>query len=125
HSGAFYSELIRRPSDAAALAAHLEAREAGADTTDPLGYCRRYWGMAFSPIEETDPAVVRALSPAVCAETPGRLLAREGRQRRLAASLGTWDWGDSLALVGAPTLVLVGAGDPALVAGARAWAAHL
>lgn len=125
HSGALYSELIRRPSDAAALAAHLHAREAGADTSDPSGYCRRYWGMAFSPIEEANPAVLRALAPAVCAESPARLLAREGRQRRLAASLGTWDWSDSLALVGAPTLVLVGAGDPALIAGARAWADRL
>ncbi|MDX2121381.1 MAG: alpha/beta fold hydrolase [Gemmatimonadota bacterium] len=125
HSGGFYSELIRRPSDAPALAAHLRAREAGADTTDPVGYCRRYWGMAFSPVEETDPAVLRALAPAVCAEAAERLLAREGRQRRLAASLGTWDWSDSLALVGAPTLVVVGAGDPALIAGARAWAARL
>lgn len=125
HSGAFYAELIRRPSDAAALAAHLEAREAGADTSDPSGYCRRYWGMAFSPIEEANPAVLRALAPAICAESPARLLAREGKQRRLAASLGTWDWSDSLALVGAPTLVLVGAADPALIAGARAWAARL
>jgi pimeloyl-ACP methyl ester carboxylesterase len=125
HSGGFYFELIRRPSDSAALAAHLRAREARADTTDPAGYCRRFWGMAFSPIEETRPAVLRALAPAVCAEASDRLLAREGKQRRLAASLGTWDWSDSLGALGTPTLVLIGAEDPALVAGARAWAARV
>jgi proline iminopeptidase len=125
HSGGFYFEVIRQPSDSAALAAHLQAREARADTTDPVGYCRRFWGMAFSPMEETDPAVLRALAPAVCTEAPDRLLAREGRQRRLAASLGTWDWRDSLAALSPPTLVLVGAEAPALVAGARTWAAQV
>ncbi len=125
HKGQYMFELIRQPHDTAALAAHLRAREARADTTDPRGYCRQFWGMALSPIEVTDPAVIRRLAPAMCDAAPGALLAREGIQRRLFATFGTWDWSDSIPRLTMPVLVVVGAGSPALLAGARAWAGRL
>lgn len=125
HKGQYMFELIRQPHDTVALAAHLRAREARADTTDPPGYCRRFWGMALSPIEVTEPAVIGRLAPAICDAPPAALLAREGIQRQLFATFGTWDWSDSIPGLTMPVLVVTGAGSPALLAGARAWAGRL
>lgn len=121
----FVFELIRQPHDTAAQRRHGAARAARADTTDPAGYCRAYWGFALSPIEETDPAVVRALAPAVCAGDPARLLAREGEQRRFYLAMGTWNWWDSIPRIGEPALVLVGDASPILTWGARGWAGRM
>ena len=121
----FVFELIRQPHDTAAQRRHGLARAARADTTDPAGYCRAYWGFALSPIEETDPAVVRALAPAVCAGDPARLLAREGEQRRFYQAIGTWNWWDSIPRLGGEALVLLGDGSPILAWGARGWAGRL
>ncbi len=125
HKGQYMFELIRQPHDTAALAVHLRAREARADTTDPRAYCLRFWGMALSPIEVTDPAVIDRLGPAICGAPPAALLAREGIQRQLFATFGTWDWSDSIPRLTMPVLVVTGAGSPALLAGARAWTGRL
>lgn len=125
HRGNFVFELTRLPRDTAVLARHLRVREARMDTTDPTGYCRQYWGMAFAPIEITDPAVIRRLAPAICDAPPDRLVAREGIQRQIFRAFGTWDWVDSIPRLAPPTLVVVGGGSEPLVIGARAWAGRL
>ena len=121
----FVFELSRQPHDTAARRRPGAARAARADTTDPPGYCRAYWGFALSPIEETDPTVIRALAPAVCAGDPARLLAREGEQRRFYLAMGTWNWWDSIPRLGGEALVLLGDASPILAWGARGWAGRL
>jgi proline iminopeptidase len=125
HKGDFVWELQYLPNDSAAHRRHGAARAAGRDTADPAGYCRAFWGFAFSPVEEVRPAVVRRLAPVVCDASPDRLRQREAIQHRLYLTFGTWDWRDSIRSLRVPTLVVAGAGEPALVAGARAWAGRL
>ncbi len=125
HKGDFVWELQYLPNDSAAHRRHGAARGAGRDTLDPAGYCREFWGFAFSPVEEVRSAVVRRLAPVVCDASPDRLRRREAIQRQLYLTFGTWDWRDSIGAMRVPTLVVAGAGEPALVAGARAWAGRL
>lgn len=125
HKGDFLWELAYLPNDSTALTRHDRARAARLESADPAGYCRDFWGFALSPVEVTDPRVVRRLAPAICDAPPERLMAREEIQRHLYATFGTWDWVDAIPRFASPTLVIVGAGEPALVAGARAWAGRL
>lgn len=118
-------ELSRFPHDTIFAARHLVARQERMDTLNPLGYCHQYWGMAFSPIEVTAPTVLRRLAPAACDAAPARLLAREGLQRQLYLTFGSWDWSDSLPQVVAPTLVMQGRGSEPLERAAQLWVERL
>ncbi len=125
HKADFVTELIRLPNDPAASQRHGRDRWAGMDTLDPSGYCRQYWGMSFSPVEEVSPAVIAALAPSMCDAPDDRLRLRDAVQRQLFLTIGTWNWTDSIPLLQQPTLVMMGMGEPALIAGARAWAGRL
>ncbi|MDZ4862484.1 MAG: alpha/beta hydrolase [Gemmatimonadota bacterium] len=125
HKQDFIMELALLPNDSAALARHMEARTAGMDSLDAPGYCRSFWGFAFSPVEETAPSVVTKLAPDLCADPAARLRQREAIQRQLYLAMPGWDWSDSIPLLHRPTLVLTGDAVPALVAGAKAWAGRL
>jgi pimeloyl-ACP methyl ester carboxylesterase len=125
HRQDFIFELSLLPNDSAALARHVTARVAGVDSLDPAGYCRDFWGFAFSPVEETAPAVVTALAPDICADPPERLRQREAMQRQFYLGMPGWNWVDSIPALKAPTLVLTGDAVPALVAGGKAWAGRL
>lgn len=123
HQASLVFALTKLANDSAAMASHDAARAARQEVTDPVDYCRRFWGFALSPVEETAPPVIRRLAPTLCAESPAVLRRREGVQRALYRSLQSWDWSDSLKKVSAPVLVIVGNRSPALLAGARVWAA--
>lgn len=125
HKTLFVFELTTLPNDTVALAAHMNARIAHLDSLNPLAYCQEYWGMGFSPVEVTDPGVVKRLAPTICDAPPERLRAREGIRTTLYKSLGAWSWVDSIPHLAQRSLVIVGNGDPALVAGGRAWAGRL
>ena len=125
HRQDFIFELSILPNDSAALARHGAARVAKVDTLDPTGYCRAFWGFAFSPVEETADKVIQAVAPDICADPPERLRLRESIQRQFYLGMPGWSWIDSLPLLTRPTLVLTGDAVPALIAGAKAWAGRL
>lgn len=125
HKGDFVWELQYLPNDSAAHRRHGAARAARLEATDPARYCREFWGFAFSPIEEVHPDIVRRQAPLLCDGTPDQLRQRETIQRQLYLTFGTWNWVDSIPTLTVPVLVVAGAGEPALVAGARAWAGRL
>lgn len=125
HRQDFIFELSMLPNDSVALARHGAARLAKVDSLDPAGYCRAFWGFAFSPVEETAPRVVAALAPDICSDPPDRLRLREGIQRQFYLGMPGWNWVDSIPALKAPTLVLTGDAVPALIAGGRAWAGRL
>jgi proline iminopeptidase len=113
------------PNDSSATAAWMAARAQGADTLDPGGYCGHFWGFLFSPAEVTAKGPVRALAPAICDETPERLVGREIMARQLYRSLPGYDWSDSLGLVRAPALVIVGTESAAWLSNADQWVSRL
>lgn len=125
HKGDFVWELQYLPNDSAAHRRHGAARAARLEQTDPSRYCREFWGFAFSPIEEVKPENVRRLAPLICDGAPAQLAQRETIQRQLFLTFGTWNWVDSIPTLKVPVLVVAGAGEPALIAGARAWAGRL
>jgi len=113
--------LAKLPNDSAALARHGAARAGLLDSLDPAGYCRQFWSFQFSPIEETDPQVIRRLGPAICDATPARLRAREGLARILTRSLGAWSFADS-SMSATPRLIIVGARESLISRAAGWWA---
>lgn len=121
----FIYQLAGLPRDTIARSLWDRARQIKADSTDPEGFCREFWGFGFSPAEVTSNTLVHRLAPLMCDESPERLRRRTEIGRTLMASLGRWSWRDSLALVKAPTLVIVGADQPLQVTGATAWAQHI
>ncbi len=125
HQSAEVFPLSQLPNDSTAFADLARARVRHADSTDPVGFCTRFWGFAFSPAEITTPAVIRQLAPAVCSDTPARLADREAITRRLFVSLGRWAWIDSLSLALPPALIITGSDTPPLLTDARLWAGHL
>lgn len=123
--GNFAFELSRVPHDTGFIAGHMVARDQGMDSIDPLAYCRKFWGMSFSPIEVTSPRVLEALAPAICDAGVDRLRAREAQQRQMYLSFGTWDWSDSIPHLDMPVLVIQGAGSMHQRVGAEQWAERL
>jgi proline iminopeptidase len=125
HEAAFVYELALQPRDTIARARRLAALDHRADSLDPMGFCREFWGFGFSPAEVTSPGTVRRLAPVMCDVTPDRLRQRSALQRRMLMTLGRWSWRDSLALLTRPTLVVLGSDSPAMTAGARMWARQI
>ena len=100
---------------------YLAALQAGADTTDPHGFCTRYWGFLFSPTPVVAPHLVHDLAGAMCDAPPAALRASSRVNRLIPASLHGLSLRDTLRAVTAPVLVIQGAADSATMAGARAW----
>jgi proline iminopeptidase len=100
----------------------MEARLA--DPGDPTA-CRAYYALWFRPFFADSTAALRGKGD-FCAGTPE---ARRNKIRSVdrftMASLGQWDWRDSLRRVTAPALIIHGTRDVLPVAGAREWAGAL
>jgi proline-specific peptidase len=122
HRASFIWELSYLPNDSLAQTRLIASRAEHRDSTDPAGFCQSFWGFTFSPVEDVHPETVRRLAPVMCNASPAQLTGRESLRRSLLRSLGNWDWTAPMGQVVTPTLVLVGTDEPALVAGARAWA---
>ena len=125
HQSAAVYKLSLLPNDSEAFANLAVARSTHADSLDPAGFCRQFWGFAFSPAEITARSTIRQLAPAVCSDPPDRLRKRDEVSRRLYVSLGRWTWIDSLTLAVPPALLIVGNDTPPLVDDSRLWTGHL
>jgi pimeloyl-ACP methyl ester carboxylesterase len=121
----FTFRLAYLPNDTVAIAAWNAARGRGADSLDPAGFCRSYWGFQFSPAEVTAERVVGSLAPAICDDPPVRLRSRVQTTRRLYQSLPGYNWSDSLGLASAPSLVVVGGESAAWLSNADLWVSRL
>jgi pimeloyl-ACP methyl ester carboxylesterase len=95
------------------------------DTTTTAAYCEEFWGMSLSPMVVADSAVVRALAPYVCAQSPERRRHLESDRRLPVETLLQLSLRDSLELVDVPTLVVSGRANGTLLAVAGEWAALL
>ncbi len=113
------------PNDRAATAAFLAATAAGRDTADPRGFCARFWGFMFVPIEVTEPPLVRRLRDEMCDAPRSALRAGPRVNVIIPNSLRGLTLRDTIVAVGVPALVLQGAGDSASTKGARQWALWL
>lgn len=115
--------LLRTTSvDSVGDAGHSAALRAGRDSTDPMGFCRQYWGWEFGPWRPVSPAVTRRLASSVCDESPEGLRTRAATRTRLLKSLGAWNWESALDSVTVPRLIVIGSGEEALVEVAKHWA---
>jgi len=121
----FTFRLAYLPNDTAAIAAWAAARAQGADSLDPAGFCKRYWGFLFSPAEVTTKTVVLGLAPMICDDTPDRLRSRSTISRQLYLSLPGYNWSDSLTMALSPALVIVGGESAAWLSNADQWASRL
>ncbi len=121
----FTFRLAYLPNDSAAMAAWAAAREQGAESLDPAGFCRRYWGFLFSPAEVTSKTVVHRLGPMICDDAPDRLRSRSTISRQLYLSLPGYNWSDSLTMALSPALVIVGSESAAWLSNADQWASRL
>lgn len=112
-------------NDSAATARVTRAIQAHENTADPAGFCHRFWGFWFSPVEVIDPVVIRRLAPGICAATPERLLSVDRINDRMFRAAYGLNLRDSLATIQTPTLIIQGAGDSASMSSARSWASWL
>jgi pimeloyl-ACP methyl ester carboxylesterase len=107
--------------------ARMDRRE----TTDPVAFCRRFWGAYLSPTVVRDSFTLARLAPAICDAPPAALSQVEAVHRAIIRPLGSWDWREQLRSVVTPTLILQGQGTgprdssnaPVWRTSAREWAA--
>jgi proline iminopeptidase len=111
------------PNDTAATRRYLADLGAGLATRDPRGFCEKYWGFTFVPIEVTDPQVVRGLANVMCAAPPRNLQARQWITFRIRGTAGGADMTTILPRLSLPTLVMDGKSHPYMASSTRAWAA--
>lgn len=110
----------RSPDEAARL---LAARDAVRADPGNAGACREFYSLWFRPFF-ADPADMTRTRGDFCAGSPDALRnAGLAVGRNTMASLGDFDWRDSLERVSSPVLVLHGSQDPIPVSAAREWAA--
>lgn len=113
------------PNDTAATRRYLADLESGADKRDPGGFCHKYWGFTFVPIEVTDAKLVRDLAEVMCAGRPDNLLARQAIAFRIRGTASGADMAPILPRLSLPTLVIEGKSHPYVASSARAWAAWI
>lgn len=87
--------------------------------------CRDYYEVWFRPFFGDAAAASRSRGDFCAAPDEARRNKMEAVDRHTMASLGDWDWRESLNEVSAPTLVIHGTSDPLPMAGARDWARAL
>lgn len=87
--------------------------------------CRAYYGLWFEPFFGDRSAMKRSRGDFCAGTSESRRNKMSSVDRFTFASLGAWDWSESLRGVVAPALILHGTVDPLPLAGARAWAAAL
>jgi proline iminopeptidase len=113
------------PNDSVATDRVSRAIHSHENISDPVGFCRQFWGFWFSPVEVTDPVVIRRLAPGVCDATPERLLATDRINDRIYRSAYGLNLQDSLATIAVPALVIHGESDSASMSSAQRWASWL
>jgi proline iminopeptidase len=121
----FYFWAATELNDTAATTRLTHAIQNRENVTDPAGFCRRYWGFWFSPVEVTDPVIVRRLAPVICDASSSRLMAVDRLNANVFRHSFELNLHDSLATVAVPALVMQGSGDEAASASAQTWAAWL
>src|SRR5262249_19214614 len=109
------------PHDSVATAAYLASNAAREDTLDPVRFCRRYWGFVFSPVEVTDPGLVRRLADPICDAPVAQVRDMFLTTHLVMNSIHGLTLKDTLATIDAPALVLQGHGDVSLMDAADAW----
>ena len=103
----------------------LKLRAAGADTTDPVGYCQAYW-LLNAPLFVGDPARAARVSPTWCQFPTESPRALGDHVRRSVNSLGSVRLTEVAREVTVPALIIAGDRDViANPAGAAAWAAAM
>ncbi len=129
-------DLSRIPIDSTAQAAFWAALGAGVDTTNPIQFCRQFWGFQFTPVVLTNSQVVARLADVMCIDSSWTFNRRQAVTRALFSSFDErWDWRPTLARIRASTLVIQGAApnvseadvrrDAVLRHGAETWAASM
>lgn len=84
--------------------------------------CRAYYVLWFRPFFGVSSAAGRSRGDFCSGSGEARRNKMQNVDRFTMASLGDWDWRDSLRDLDAPTLVIHGTSDPIPIAGAREWA---
>lgn len=103
-----------------------EGLAAGRDSRDPHGFCRAFWGMAFSPAPVTDARTLRRLSGPVCTSLGLPFRAAESMRNGVVASWGSsYDWRPDLAELRVRLLVVQGRGGVGRASGPDPRAAIL
>jgi proline iminopeptidase len=97
-------------TDSVGLTGLDAARVGRLDVTDPVRFCRQYWGAWLSPADIRDPAVLRALRGPMCDAPPEALARVEAVNRAVMRTIGAWDIRERLDSVAAVTLLVQGLG---------------
>lgn len=121
----FYFWAATELNDTAATSRLTRAIHAGENVRDPVDFCRHYWGFWFSPVEVTDPAIIRRLAPGICDAPASRLRAVDRVNAVFFRHNFALSLKDTLASVTIPALVIQSPGDEASSASAQTWAAWL
>src|SRR5262249_53570602 len=87
----------------------------------PRGFCRRYWGFVFSPVEVTDPRLVRRLAGPMCNGPDSQLRTMFRTTHLVINSIHGLNLKDTLSTIDAPAFVIQGHGDVSLMDAADAW----
>lgn len=87
--------------------------------------CRAYYVLWFRPFFGDSSAADRSRGDFCSGSREALRNKMESVDRLTMASLGSWDWRDSLRDMDAPTLVIHGTSDPLPIDGAREWARTL
>lgn len=87
--------------------------------------CRAYYVLWFRPFFADSSAADLSRGDFCAGTAEARRNKMENVDRFTSASLGDWDWRDSLRDMSAPTLVIHGTADPIPADAAREWAATL
>lgn len=98
-----------------------DAMRGNADTIATRGYCAEFWGMALSPLQVADSAVVGALAPHVCAQSAARRRTMATDRAMPIETLLAYPLRSDLERLRVPTLVVTGLSNATLAAVAAEW----
>lgn len=87
--------------------------------------CRAYYVLWFRPFFGVGEAAGRSRGDVCAGSAEARANKMQSVDRFTSASLGEWDWRDSLRGLEAPTLIMHGSLDPIPLAGAQEWTRSL
>ncbi len=118
-------ETMQATRDSAEIRQMEELLEARLTDPGDVEACRAYYVLWFRPFFADSSAAARSRGDFCAGTTEARRNKMENVDRFTMASVGDWDWRDSLRDMSAPTLVIHGTADPIPLDAAREWAATL